>query len=301
MKKLFLLATVLMFQAACSSDNATQTILPVDQPVDVQAASASSHSPMFLDKLKMGKNYKVLASMKAHAVNSICGPDDKQEINSYDGSLGQTVDFVKSKQSAVAAMESKGVDNSSKFCTGTMISEDLFLTASHCVESGTPTSNFLSFNFEKAKGSQKLLQQEHFKVLEVVEEGDSSKTDYAILRIDGKPGAKFGYTPVDVNPVEDDELLTIIQHPSGLPKQVEVGHKGKTNSGVYMGYGDIDTEPGSSGSGVINSKGSVIGVHTNGGCGPSSGENKAVKMTEIVKVSKTIQTLIKNPAIKKAK
>ena len=294
MKKLLVLASIFMFQA-CSSN--TQTVMPLDQSADqavINKASSSDHNPMFLDKLKMGKNYKVLDSMNKHAQKSICGTDNKQEINSYDGSLGQSVEFVKEHQSAVAAMEKAGTDNSAKFCSGTMISEDLFLTASHCVENGNATSNYLAFNFEKAKGSQTLLQQSHFKVAEVVEEGGSSTTDYAILRIDGKPGAKFGYAKVSLTAPVEGDLLSIIQHPSGKPKQVDVGHRGKYTSGVYMGYGDIDTEPGSSGSGVLDAQGQVVGVHTNGGCRMSGGDNKAVMITEIAKVSKTIQALAKS-------
>lgn len=293
MKKLLVLASIFMFQA-CSSN--TQTVMPLDQSADqavINKASSSDHNPMFLDKLKMGKNYKVLDSMKKHASNSICGTDNKQEINSYDGSLGQSTEFVKEHQSAVAAIAKTGTDNSSKFCSGTMISEDLFLTASHCIEGGNATTNYLAFNYEKAKGSQTLLQQSHFKVAEVVEEGGSSTTDYAILRIDGKPGAKFGYAKINLTAPVEGDVFTIIQHPSGKPKQVDVGHRSKYTSGVYMGYGDLDTEPGSSGSGVLDAQGQLVGVHTNGGCRMSGGDNKAVMMTEIAKVSKTVQALAK--------
>ena len=308
MKKVLALSllTALTFQA-CSSG--TQTPITLEQNVPAEqntivsssAASRANHSPMFADKLKMGKNYKVLASMKKYARNSMCGKDDKQEVNSYDGTLGQTTGFVKAHQGAVAAIEDKSTDSSSKFCSGTMISEDLFLTASHCIESGDATKNYLAFNYEKSKGASTLLKQEHFKVLEVVEEGGSSETDYSILRIEGKPGAKFGFSKVNTNATKEGDLFTIIQHPSGKPKQVEVGHRGKATSGVYMGYGDLDTEPGSSGSGVLNEAGEVVGVHTNGGCGPTSGENKAVMLTEIAKVSKTVQTLVQTQVGKSGK
>ncbi len=299
MKKVLVLLVALTFQS-CSSG--TQNSITLEQNalqqdntvISSSVASRSAHSPMFADKLKMGKNYNVLASMKKHAKNSMCGKDDKQEVNSYDGTLGESVEFVKKYQGAVAALENAGTDNSSKFCSGTMISPNLFLTASHCVESGDATKNFLSFNYEKAKGSSNLLKQSHFRVLEVVEEGGSYETDYAILKIEGNPGSKFGYTKISDKETKIGDRLTIIQHPSGKPKQVEVGQRGKVQSGVYMGYGDIDTEPGSSGSGVLDADGKLVGVHTNGGCGSTSGENKAVMMTEILKVSKVAKSIVSN-------
>lgn len=291
MKKLLLLATTLMF-TACSNETSNQVILPVEQNQTNISSTESEHSPLFIEKIKLGKKYNPRLAMKKFEQKSICGKNDLQEVNSYDGTLGQTKEFVKKHQSSVGAMEEKGTDSSSKFCSGTLISEDLYLTASHCIEGGNPTSNYVAFNYEKAGNSQTVLPQSHFKVAEVVEEGGSDQIDYAILRLEGKPGAKFGFRKVNADKLEENALLTIIQHPSGETKQVEIGHKGKVNSGVYMGYGDIDTEPGSSGSGVLDDNGMVIAVHTNGGCGSTGGENKGVKMTEIAKVSKTIKALV---------
>lgn len=290
MKKLLLLASALMF-TACSNDTATQMILPVEQTQTNMSSSKSDHNPMFAEKMRLGKKYSVRAAMKLNTSNSICGTNDLQEVNSYDGSLGQTKEFVKEHQSAVGAMEDSGKDNSSKFCSGTLISNNLFLTASHCVEGSNATTKYVSFNYEKAKGSSTVLPQSHFKVAEVVEEGGSYKIDYAILRLEGNPGEKFGFRKLSTEP-EKGSALTIIQHPSGETKQIEAGTRGSVNSGVYMGYGDIDTEPGSSGSGVLDEKGNVVAVHTNGGCYTSGGENKGVKMSEILKVSKTVQSLI---------
>lgn len=292
-KKLLLAVLVLSFQA-CNSGTQSVDQLQPDSDTVAQSASSASHAPAFLAKIKAGKNYNAAATMKAlikNQKNSICGKDDMQEINSYDGKLGQTVEFVKAHQASVGAMEETNSDSSSKFCSGAMISEDLFLTASHCIDTGT-TSQYVAFNYEKAKGSSKLLPQTHAKILEVVENGqiNNGGIDYSILRLDGKPGVKFGFNKINKEVVQKDDLLTIIQHPSGYPKKVEVGHKGG-NSGVYMGYPDLDTSPGSSGSTVLDKDGKAVGVHTNGGCGSTSGENKAVMMSEIVKVSKTIQTL----------
>ena len=248
-------------------------------------AKFSLHNPDFLRKLANPAGYKVNHGL----VESICGTTDLQHVNEYDGSRGQPVEFVAKYEQAVAALAYGLPDaTSSKYCTGTLISEDLFLTASHCVDS-TITSEFAVFNYQKLRGSADLAEQEHVKVLEVVEQ-TLGGLDYAILRLEGKPGLKYGFTKIRGTPVEDGNVLTIIQHPGGRVKMLDIGHK-LTEAEGYMRYGDLDTEPGSSGSGVLDQEGFVVGVHTNGGCFPTGGSNSGVLMTEIAKVSPVVQGL----------
>lgn len=293
MKKLLLAVTALAILPSCSSG--TQDILTVLPEVDQASALAinSQDNPEFTRKRKEGKAYRV----KTRHASSTCGPDDLQHVNSYDGKLGQPVEFVNAKKPAVGAMATGNTDKSSKFCSGTLIGENLFLTASHCVDGATNGNTYVAFNYERAKGATTLLPQKHFKVLEIVEDGGN--LDYAILKLDGTPGKEFGFSKIKSPTPEKGHTLTIIQHPSGEAKQVEIGTRGSI-AGNYMGYGDLDTEPGSSGSGVLDADGNVVGVHTNGGCSSSGGENKGVMMSQIAKVSKIVQKLdIASPSNRK--
>jgi V8-like Glu-specific endopeptidase len=293
--KKFILASVsvLLLQSCNSSSNDVISLLPQETQNVTQLASSSDHNPDFVRKLKNKKSYVFKAGVKT---NSICGKNDLQHVNDYDGTLGQPVSFVKKHQSAVGALENSPSDSASKFCSGTLIDKNLFLTASHCVDSGV-IGKAVAFNYEKSKGSTSLEKQDHYKVIDVLEDGDSSVLDYAIIKLEGNPGEKYGITPIKVEMPEDGHLLTIIQHPKGQPKQVESGPKVGV-SGVYMSYADLDTEPGSSGSGVLNKDGFLVGVHTNGGCSSSGGANKGVLMTEIAKKSKIVQQLAVSSSLK---
>lgn len=253
--------------------------------IGTSAYAKSLDNPDFLRKLANPANYRVNHSN----FESICGTSDLQHVSEYDGSRGQPVEFVATHEQAVGALAYGKPDaTSSKYCSGTLISEDLFLTASHCVES-TITQEFAVFNYQKQRGTPALAAQEHFKVLEIVEQSLGS-LDYAIIRVDGKPGLKYGYTHIRPTQIQNGNVLTIIQHPSGRPKMIDVGHKlGEEQN--YMRYGDLDTEPGSSGSGVLDQEGLLVGVHTNGGCTASSGSNAGVLMTEIAKASPVIKKL----------
>src|SRR5262245_59466919 len=102
---------------------------------------------------------------------SICGAaNDAQQVNSYDGTLGPSITFVQSNKGSKGAMESDAVAGSStKYCSGTLISADLFLTAGHCVDS-TSLTDYVSFNFEYAAGSTTLLTETHAPITEIVED-----------------------------------------------------------------------------------------------------------------------------------
>lgn len=236
-----------------------------------------------------------LANPKAFTVNrflnteSICGKNEMQPVADYDGSRGQPVEFVASHEQAVAAMAYGTPDKSSKYCTGTMISENLFLTASHCID-GTTLKDFVVFNYQKVRGSSDMAAPEHVKIIAVVEQSLGG-LDFGIIKLEGQPGLKYGFAQINTAEVLNGALLTIIQHPSGNPKMVDVGHRVGTRAEVYMTYGDLDTEPGSSGSGILNDTGAVVGVHTNGGCNSVGGDNAGVMMTEIMKASPTIQAM----------
>lgn len=299
MKKVFSgIALLTLALTACNQPQPTATpymqLRAPQQPLMVQQFAASrDDNPAFIRKMQNPAAYHFEFDA---STRSICGTNDMQQVNDYDGTLGQPVSFVKAHQGPVGALAMGSPDASRKFCSGTLISEDLFLTANHCVDSNI-TKDWAVFNYEKAAGSPNLLPQDHYKVAEIVEEGNG--LDYSIIRIEGKPGLKYGFTRIRAELPEDGHLLTIIQHPQGEPKQIESGPKAG-ESGNYLSYVDLDTQPGSSGSGVLDKDGYLVGVHTNGGCYSSGGANKGVKMTEIAKASPTIQNLLKAQAAQAA-
>lgn len=249
-------------------------------------AKSTLINPDFARQLANPTTYKFTKK----AQESICGTNQLQHVSEYDGSRGQPVEFVSKYEQAVAALAYGTAPNTSKYCSGIMISEDLFLTAAHCIDTDI-LNEFAVFNYQKSRGTADLAEQEHFRILAVVEKGLNS-LDFAILQIDGKPGLKYGFTKINIAAVQNGNVLTIIQHPSGKPKMVDVGTK-LIDDDEYFRYGDLDTEPGSSGSGVIDQNGFVVGVHTNGGCYNAGGSNAGVLMTKIVAASPTIQALTK--------
>jgi V8-like Glu-specific endopeptidase len=212
---------------------------------------------------------------------SVCGPtNDAQHVNSYNGTLGPSVAFVQANKGSKAAMESSPTGG--KFCSGSLISANMFLTAGHCVDT-TTVGQFVSFNFERAANSTALLPQTHFRITAVLEDAPSG-VDYAIVRLEGSPGTTFGVAPVATADAAVGAAISIIGHPGGQPKQVEGGTVA-SRSGDFLRYGNLDTLGGSSGSGILNSAGQIVGVHTLGGCTSSGGTNSGPRIARIRQVS----------------
>ncbi len=233
---------------------------------------------------------------------SICGSDDRQHVEEYDGTLGVSREFVDSVQGAIGQLVQCGsrscsIDGGQRFCTGAIIGvdpktgNDLFMSAGHC--DVTDTSELqISFNFQIAPDGSKR-PETRVAVLEVLESVPPSAEDidYCIYLLDGNPGEKFGYIPVAEEDAMPGDMLCIIQHPGGEPKQIEAGPCTEI-AGTRIRYGDIDTMGGSSGSPVINERGELVGVHTNGGCSTSGGGfNFGTRIGAILDVSEVIEEL----------
>lgn len=211
---------------------------------------------------------------------SICGSvNDAQHVNNYNGNLGPSVAFVQSNKGSKGAMETTATaSQSAKYCSGSLIATDLFLTAGHCVDSST-VGDFVAFNYERAAGSTQVLTQTHARISAIVEDGLGG-LDYAIVRLEGNPGATFGVSAVASADAAVGAAITIIGHPNAEPKQIEAGTVASRSTN-YLRYGNLDTLGGSSGSGILNSSGQIVGVHTNGGCTVSGGTNSGVRIARI--------------------
>ena len=262
----------------------------------------------------------------ADFLESQCGAsDDSQAVEQYDGTLGVSAQFVADHQGAVGQLQwndnlssiytNPGDVSDERWCTGTMITNNLFLTAGHCFDQtgggwtrpkDNATGNIISpdeiasimhvnFNYQVDPDGN-LRDEQSFPILDLVEYR-LGNLDFAIVKLGGNPGAIFGITRVsstDANPGED---ICIIGHPAGVPKRIEAGPVTDLHDN-RIGYNDIDTQGGNSGSGILReSDGSIVGVHTHGGCSSTSdpdndsSHNHGFRITSILANSPTLQIL----------
>jgi hypothetical protein len=197
-----------------------------------------------------------------------CGPTlDFTPINSYRGALAS----VQDREDAVALLDGR--------CTGTLIEASagpVVLTAGHCVGLGDRT--LLVFNFEDKPDGDPLITEGT-----VIEQ--SFDPDYALIKLDVLPAV----TPVLLT-TQASERLAIIQHPRGRRKVIAEGrYLDSCHQLVY--YAELDTLVGSSGAGVLNRQGHLLGVHTDGDCDESGrGANRGWTAEGIVEASSYLRS-----------
>jgi V8-like Glu-specific endopeptidase len=261
-------------------------------------------------------------------LETICGLlDDSQHVEKYDGSLGPTRAFVDGEQPSTAQIQWRNVasilnqpgDNPGnisnvRWCSGTLIAADRFLTAGHCFDTSNDPTGWrtprraagllppselaplmhLNFNYQINGQSGQIRNADVFPITRLLEHRRGN-LDYAIVEV-GKnaagelPNVRYRVANYDASDavLAAANSLTIIQHPHGEPKLIEAGPK-EAVSGSTITYKDLDTRGGSSGSGIIDQNGRVIGVHTNGGCTQVGGANVGVTLRAISQHSSIIK------------
>ncbi len=212
----------------------------------------------------------VCANPERPEVSSLwqCGPTlDFTPINSYQGEFADVLD----REEAVVLIDGR--------CTGTLIEASagpVVMTAGHCV--GLGDRALLVFNFEDNPDGERLVTEGS-----VIEQ--SFEPDYALIALDVLPSV----TPVLLT-TQASERLAIIQHPRGRPKVIAEGtFLDSCNQLVY--YADLDTLVGSSGAGVLNRQGHLVGIHTDGDCDEKGrGANSGWTAQVIVEASPYLQS-----------
>jgi hypothetical protein len=216
-----------------------------------------------------------------------CGStQDFQNVEQYNGNLGVTRDFVDDHQAPVGMLLPIG-------CSGTMISNNQFITAGHC---NIAVGNTVRFNNQVDAAGNPRPTTDY--TVDSVVENKLGGLDYSIATLRSNPtlgdaGVAFGWARVGKKDPASGDTLAIIGHPAVMPKMIEAGTKFGF-SGSSITYSDIDTLGGNSGSGILSAKlDAFVGVHTNGGCTTTGGSNSGVRLSSLLANSTTVTNLSK--------
>ncbi len=254
-------------------------------------------------------------------LESVCGEiDQSQNVEQYDGKLAVSKLFVTKHQSSVGQIQwnndldkiykNPGNVEDARMGTGTLISENIFLTAGHLFDlKNSPwqipkrdgTNEFISpqesaknmhvnFNYQyDQNGGFDKNKVQQFPILEMLEYRLGGY-DYAIVKLEDNPSKKFGIATISKVDAKGNDPICIIGHPDGFPKKIATGICSDF-SPIKIGYNNLDTLTGVSGASILSSDGTIVGVHTTGGC-DSIGFNSGYRISVLIKVSPILQQIV---------
>lgn len=154
-------------------------------------------------------------------------------------------------------------DPTPAFCSGTLIDDNLVLTAGHCVRKARDCTNTrLVFNFYRTSATtlQTVTTADVFSCTSIVarQQGNvNGKTlDYAILRLDRPATPRFTPAPVRAgnSPLSVGQGVAVIGSGSGIPFKIDAGGHVRDPRGSILDFFEAttDTFAGNSGSGVYD-------------------------------------------------
>jgi V8-like Glu-specific endopeptidase len=162
------------------------------------------------------------------------------------------------------------------FCSGTLIDDDLVLTAGHCITSASACSSTrFVFNFYRtsATAMQPVTAQDIFSCQSIVVRQQSTvngrNLDYAIVKLDRPATPRFTPAPVRTatTGLAVGANVTVIGSGSGIPFKIDAGGKVRDARTGTLDYfiATTDTFGGNSGSGVYEMSGyTVAGILVRG-------------------------------------
>jgi V8-like Glu-specific endopeptidase len=164
------------------------------------------------------------------------------------------------------------------FCSGTLVGEDVVLTAGHCVReisnnAEIPYVDSVSYVFgyrvesDGAPGASDIPDVQIFRGKAVIAGELFDKTDWALVRLE-RPVPPSIAVPVRTSrstPVQKGQNIFVVGYPSGLPLKYAPNAEVRDVSDPAYFIANLDTFGGNSGSGVYDAaSNALIGVLVRG-------------------------------------
>ncbi|WP_437284166.1 trypsin-like serine peptidase [Sorangium sp. So ce406] len=245
-----LCAASLVVAAGCAADTvddteATESVTEVEQPVVYgidDRKEVGQHSDAALRRLAQASTVSVMLSSALNTSN----PSNV----TVNGATLQTLFNLCTNQNQKFL-----TDQAPGKCSGTLIDDDLVLTAGHCISAADCADHRFVFNrLREPDGTLRTVTTDDvFSCASVLHDVENATRDFAIVRLDRPATPRFTPAPVRVNraPLSHGVRLGVVGLPYGIPIKIDSGgHVLDPSTGTAFFTGSLDTFRGNSGGGI---------------------------------------------------
>jgi V8-like Glu-specific endopeptidase len=180
------------------------------------------------------------------------------------------------------------------FGSGFLIRDNLLITNNHVISSKEAAQQTrVQFNYQETSAG---LAAPVAEFLVAPEDGFATSPavggdDWTAVRIKGNPNADWGALELAAATVKAQDFVNIIQHPSGLTKQIAMYHNLVAYADDRLVQYQTDTLPGSSGSPVFNMDWRVVAIHHSGGWLTEPASKRVVFRNEGIHINAVLRGL----------
>ncbi len=150
------------------------------------------------------------------------------------------------------------------FCSGSLITPDIIMTAGHCVRTQVACANtkfVFNFAYKSMTYDPKFVEADDVYSCQTLihsELNSTNDSDFALVKLDRPVVGRKPLTIRQSGRVQDADSLVVIGHPSGLATKVAAGAKVRSNLEDAYFIANLDTYGGNSGSAVFNEQTGVV-------------------------------------------
>lgn len=150
------------------------------------------------------------------------------------------------------------------FCSGSLITPDIIMTAGHCVRTQVACLNtkfVFNFAYKSMTYDPKFAEADDVYSCQTLihsELNSTNDSDFALVKLDRPVVGRKPLTIRQSGRVQDADPLVVIGHPSGLATKVAAGAMVRSNLEDAYFITNLDTYGGNSGSAVFNEQTGVV-------------------------------------------
>ncbi len=156
-------------------------------------------------------------------------------------------------------------------CSGTLVADDLILTAGHCINSRSCGDYSFVFDYlYEAQGRlARIDEDEVYGCRQIVaHQLQSAGVDFALVRLDRPVTGPHSPAPVrqEMSALREGDEVVLMGFPNGIPLKIARGGRVNNNRSRSLDYFEatVDAFGGNSGSGIFNNSGELVGVLVRG-------------------------------------